>query len=192
MKLRISDDLVLGSDLVVSTADVFDETRCLHGEKKTYTKDELLNRMSAKTMKLEDGCWVWTGYVRNGYGSMSVNVRPAYLHHLSWRLHFGLIPNGKYVLHRCDNRRCWRPDCLFTGTQLDNVEDMWNKGRANPGLNACGAQGVDNINARHNAEVVEAARTLRASGLSQRAVAKRYGVSQSTVWRWVHEEVRSA
>ena len=160
--------------------------------KKQYTPEELLLRMSAKTTKLEGGCWIWNGYTRNGYGSMSVNDHPTYLHHLSWTLHFGPIPDGEFVLHRCDDKRCWCPDCLFTGTQRDNVEDMWSKGRASPGRNACGAHGVENINAVYDDAIVEAARELRKAGLSQYAVARRYGVSQSTVWRWIHGAVRAA
>lgn len=48
----------------------------------------------------------------------------------------------------------------------------------------------ENFNARHDDSVVNAGRKLRATGVSQKAVALRYGVSPSTVWRWVHDVVR--
>lgn len=47
----------------------------------------------------------------------------------SYILHFDKIENGLFVLHRCDNGLCIRPDHLFLGTQQDNVNDMIAKGR---------------------------------------------------------------
>lgn len=43
---------------------------------------------------------------------------------VSWALEQGPIPDGKWVLHRCDNRRCVRPSHLFLGSSQDNVDDM--------------------------------------------------------------------
>ena len=77
-------------------------------------------------------CWLWTGPVeKTGYARLqrsrtSFNVS---VHRLSWELHFGEIPKGLFVCHRCDNRVCVRPDHLFLGTARDNVQDMIQKGR---------------------------------------------------------------
>lgn len=49
---------------------------------------------------------------------------------LSWTFFKGEIPRGLWVLHRCDNGFCVRPDHLFLGTCADNVHDMMAKGRA--------------------------------------------------------------
>lgn len=83
-------------------------------------------------------CWEWTGYRQKiGYGSIGVGSRldgtkrAILAHRFSYELHFGPISDGLKVLHTCDNRACVRPDHLWLGTQLDNVRDMIQKGRAN-------------------------------------------------------------
>lgn len=50
-------------------------------------------------------------------------------HHASWIIHFGPIPAGERVLHRCDVTLCVRPDHLFLGTLGHNSFDMAAKGR---------------------------------------------------------------
>lgn len=78
------------------------------------------------------GCWEWLTTVNhNGYGLIGVTGHGTQrAHRVSWFLHHGEMPPKRMmVLHRCDNRRCVRPDHLFLGTARTNTEDMMIKGR---------------------------------------------------------------
>lgn len=87
-------------------------------------------RFWAKVDKSTD-CWEWMGNIKedSGYGSIKNGNTMDYAHRVSWTLHFGTIPKGLCVLHKCDNRRCVNPNHLFLGTYKDNVQDMIKKGR---------------------------------------------------------------
>lgn len=81
-----------------------------------------------------DACWPWTGTIdERGYGEVSIGQRGLEerwrAHRLSYTLFRGPIPEGKVVMHRCDNRPCVNPAHLETGSIADNNEDMFNKGR---------------------------------------------------------------
>lgn len=78
-------------------------------------------------------CWEWQGYrTVAGYGHISFgrsNRNQMRSHRVSWQIHYGSIPNGLWVLHKCDNPPCCNPNHLFLGTPKDNFDDMCQKGR---------------------------------------------------------------
>lgn len=78
-----------------------------------------------------DGCWLWQGRVlSNGYGQTDfLGSRQQGAHRVAWQLANGPIPEGLFVLHKCDVRRCVRHDHLFLGTHQANMDDRQAKGR---------------------------------------------------------------
>ena len=80
--------------------------------------------------KYED-CWNSTLFIEiGGYTRIRVNGKLHYTHRVAamiW-LDFDLDSELK-VLHKCDNRKCFNPEHLWIGTQYENIEDMYTKGR---------------------------------------------------------------
>jgi hypothetical protein len=91
-------------------------------------------------------------------------------------IHFGAIPDGMNVLHRCDNPACVNPDHLFLGTQAENVADMLAKGR-----NVV-RKGSAQANAKLTEEsVAEIKHLFSSSDLTNWRISKMYGVAEVTI-----------
>jgi hypothetical protein len=75
-------------------------------------------------------CIEWTGYYgTTGYGVLMVNRMPKKTHRLSYQIYNGKIPEGMWVLHKCDNSRCVNPKHLYIGDSKRNVHDMLERNR---------------------------------------------------------------
>jgi len=129
-------------------------------------------------------CWPWAHVsVSHPYGTFkvrSVNVKP---HRMSWLVHFGSIPAGHGVLHKCDNTACVNPEHLFTGTQETNIRDMFAKKRV------VRPKGEAHAESKLTDDSV---RMIRSSELSYAKLAKLLNVSKSAIAfvkrgeRWTH------
>jgi hypothetical protein len=120
-------------------------------------------------------CWTWTAScLKSGYGQMSIAGRKTMTHRLSWELAHGAIPPGLQVLHRCDNRRCVRPDHLFLGTDLDNRRDAMLKNRHN--------SGERHGHAKLTWAIVGDMRARHAAGQGNVDIGRLYGVDKKRVW----------
>lgn len=95
---------------------------------------EMLGRFWGKVnIQGPNECWNWVAALnKDGYGQFNCGLDSGYSFkapRISWKLHFGEIPQGLNVLHRCDNRKCVNPNHLFLGTHQDNMDDKVFKGR---------------------------------------------------------------
>jgi len=78
-----------------------------------------------------DGCWLWKGSASGKGGQkcgyIGVNGRLESAPKVSWQLVNGPIPEGKWILHTCDNRLCVRPEHLYLGDASLNALDRWQR-----------------------------------------------------------------
>jgi len=135
-------------------------------------------------------CWLWTaGKNKRGQGFFRVNYNKRKMdmaYRVSWMIeHKTIIPHGMEIMHSCDNPSCVNPKHLAIGTHAENMRDMMGKGRHR----------TDNKKGEehYSAKLSEAdIKNIRASKLSQTALAKQYGVSQHCIWcivrrkSWTH------
>lgn len=127
-------------------------------------------------------CWLWIGATdTKGYGQIGRGPRGskgARAHRVSWEINRGPIPEGLFVCHHCDVRRCVNPLHLFLGTCRDNLRDMAAKGRARGGV----FHGPDHCCAKFTAEQVREIReTFAAGGVSKRSIARQHDVNWYTI-----------
>lgn len=142
-------------------------------------------RFSQKIHETDSGCWEYTGVTgEGGYGYVRRRPRQLRAHRYAWELVNGSVPDGMFVCHRCDNRKCCNPDHLFLGTHRDNMDDMIGKGR----LRTHAQDGENNGNSRLDWETVQKIRELYAIGASQMQIGKMYGISNSSVHLIVHHK----
>ena len=134
-----------------------------------------------------DDCWNWTGGITGaGYGAMMIDYKNVSAHRFSYELHFGPIPEGMFICHKCDNPSCSNPDHLFLGTPQDNVDDMISKDRqviTTPPT----FHGEDHPNAVLTWDQVNEMRRLYATGkYPAYELAERYQVTKATVGYIIH------
>jgi hypothetical protein len=104
---------------------------------KEKTREELLEKFEKNFIKT-DGCWEWQGkmFSNSGYGYFYMGkgwqggshgvrtMRAAYALYIDRN-----IPEKIHVCHSCDNPKCVNPAHLWLGTNEENMQDMFKKGR---------------------------------------------------------------
>jgi hypothetical protein len=112
-------------------------------------------------------CWLWTACLNNlGYGTFMYNTTPIGSHRMAWLLTYGMITDGMFLLHSCDNPKCVNPSHLREGTHAENMNDMKQRKR------------VRNGSSRLTDEQVEA---IRSSADDDVSLATRYRCSRSHI-----------
>ena len=142
-----------------------------------YLKPSAIKHFWERVEKSDDGCWIWTGASSGrGYGHIRSDWTQLLAHKFSYFLHYGPIPEGHVVRHKCDNPGCVRPDHLVAGTQKDNIADMDQKHRRNP------VKGErSNLAKISDATAKDIMAALVLGRQTQAAIARRFGVSDGLV-----------
>ena len=130
-----------------------------------------------------DDCWLWTASRSNAnrpyekrYGQFCVDGKVERAHRVSYMIAYGDYPAGDLLaLHDCHNPPCVNPAHLHPGTHADNSDEKMAAGRhrATVGEN----HGV----AKLTEIKVLSIRALYAEGISQTALGRIYGMSQTMI-----------
>jgi hypothetical protein len=160
--------------------------------------DEVIDAFLDRVERIPSGCWNWTGttagvpgeyeygYLRlpeSLYTSDGREVVTFRATHVAIILLNGYIDDVLDVLHHCDNPRCVNPEHLFLGTQQDNIDDMYAKGRDNARSNLL-------PEFRLTDNEVAAIRLKRKLGIPIKAVSIRYGITYNYVNRIARKKAR--
>lgn len=126
-------------------------------------------------IKFEDDwwhCWEWTGMKdKDGYGLMKISNIRYRCHRIVYELIYGLIPEGLYILHSCNNSSCCNPNHLRSGTQQENVKQMDDERRR-----------IGN-NKLKEKDVIEIRRKYKENIYTQEQLAKEYNIKQPEISR---------
>lgn len=131
-------------------------------------------------LSLSAPCWGWPSKPDNsGYGRCTFRGKRERIHRVSYMLmHNCEIADDMDVMHKCDNRMCGNPFHLTLGTDLDNWQDMRDKGRARP---ETVTNGVSHAAKLSHGQVAEIRDRYAAGGITQYQLADEYGVHQATI-----------
>lgn len=168
---------VCGKIFKVSPIEASKETHCSWGCR--YNPIYRFSKHVTKT----DSCWIWTGRKgRGGYGVFDWKGTSILAHRASYELYVGKIPDGLDILHSCDNPICVNPEHLRPGTHLDNMRDMYSKGRRKARF------GENHHNAKLTWEQVYSIRCEYAKGdTTLKKLGAKYGVHAALIHRIIHE-----
>jgi hypothetical protein len=137
-----------------------------------------------RVKKKPSGCWDWVGATNTtGYGTLTYQGRAATAHRTAAFLS-GLIqstdaPKNRkgagFILHACDNRRCCNPSHMRVGTYAENQLEAYARRRRTA------FKGHTHTNAKQTKESIVLIKDMYAHGISQEAIARLLGVSQTSI-----------
>lgn len=148
-------------------------------------KKEDIDKFKEKVRVQHNGCHEWTARLSpKGYGQFKTSSYKSWQAH-RWIYHYFNpdTPIHLYILHKCDNRKCVNPDHLYAGTQQNNMDDMYERGRnfhvrgESAGTTYLTEKQVSNIKGLH------------AIGLQSKLLAKIFNSKRTTIWSIVKGKV---
>ena len=136
------------------------------------------HRFDAKVERIPfASCHVWTGAVNKfGYGKLGNGNGWVFAHRFSYQQAKGEIPEGKYVLHTCDNPWCVNPDHLYLGTYKDNAKDREFRNRGNHAFGA--RHGRSKLTPD---QVIEIRKLSAEENLTCSELGRRFGINHKSV-----------
>jgi hypothetical protein len=150
------------------------------GKRHKYCSNEC--KIIHNTIKSENGCWEWNGWISKGgypmtkdYDCIKTNILA---HRLSYKVFKGDIPDGMLVCHACDNKKCCNPKHLWLGTHHDNNQDCLMKGRNSGGH---GPGEINPASKLKEKEVLEIRKKL-SEGIRPYLIAKEYKVKNYCIY----------
>ena len=148
--------------------------------KDTWYDNKSTNALRAERIlrlaTLVNGCLI-SHYKPSKVGYPKINGS-TYVHRFICSIIKGPIPEGMYVIHSCDNKRCIHPKHISIGTPLDNNLDKIGKGRQG---NVGGGKPR-----MFSLEQQEDMIKLHKQGYSQREIASVYAIDQALIWRYIN------
>lgn len=142
--------------------------------------------------KLDNGCVICTSHCKDkdGYVRIRRNGKHDRLHRIIYEMHYGEIPKGLLIRHKCDNPNCCNIEHLEIGNHKDNAKDMVERGRSNKGKPNFNSRGTLNKQSKLTEQQVK---EIYLSTLSLRDLGKLYGVSDTNIsyikhkkqWKWL-------
>lgn len=124
----------------------------------------IYERLHSKgVLNVDTGCIEFSGYRSNGYGIIKLEGKNQKAHRVAYTLEHGDIPEGLVVRHKCDNPSCINVAHLELGTQQDNIEDMFKRGRSKRVIS--------------DIDIAD----IQASTESSKTLAERYGVTSRRI-----------
>ncbi|MCG7598813.1 HNH endonuclease [Halomonas sp. McH1-25] len=133
-------------------------------------------------------CWPWKKATQYGYGRLRIDGKVRKATRVAYLLHYGELPDDKFVCHSCDNPSCVNPHHLWLGTPKENQHDAQLK-RRKPVIRN---RGKKNANSVLNDLDVEIVLYLIFRGYGDKQIAARLSVSKTTIANiradraWVH------
>ena len=94
-----------------------------------------LSEESKKNIKFyvdKNGCHICTSHYKDkdGYPKVMYHSKLVSISRFIYEKHFGEIPEGMVIRHKCDNPECINIEHLEIGTLYDNNHDTLSRGRA--------------------------------------------------------------
>ena len=138
-----------------------------------------------------DECWNWVkGVHHSGYGICCIDRKSCIASRVSYKIANGNIPDGMWVLHTCDNKKCVNPNHLWLGNNSDNQKDSYRKGRGagfkkghTPYFHDYDGQTSGERNGSHilTNDIVYKIRNMLNAGCTQRSIAIKFGVKKECI-----------